>query len=837
MSFRATFNPEKWIMSHQITNKTTHETSILQTDITLIRNLKNRENVLRILKSEGWKEHQEKGKLYSYVLEQRLVEESQSDSESDEQENIIQPIQREKMIIPRSNIKTSHQTSELFDIDTYKQSYMKQLLFIDDNDSYDLSNCFNSALAIYTDTAIYRDLPLKIVEEFEEDIEWEAIREQQSPSEKAEFTKPFITHLNPKSRTFVTSITDNGSYDLTYGLLMMSNIAKKKNYTYLVSLNNDSNKVKSIFDMLNLPTKNIIIINNETIKAIISDMKSRNLIIPTKASNDIIQLRDYQAEYIEYMNNHRKAIFKLPCGMGKSLIMIYHMMTHGKYSCILVPNIALVDQFYINIQRVYNGFNHELPEIHRLSTNYKEFEIIEPEKQQIVISVYNSFVQYFVEPLKNKKNKFEPSDVRSKNRFVCMYIDEAHHIIMPSNKRTKATMTQLMEQFDQLEIKARETEFKKNNIDRLDLEQEEKKVNVEPIELADLLSNNSQLKTAFSNLIYLYCNTYSQYIYCFSATIEPANYSKYNMFSAIQDGYLCRLNIDFIVDDTFGFQMTDETSTDLTPRQLAKLKRENEDKLLQRKISNFVSYIDKTEYKSIIVYTSRVRTARMIAKKLRSSAVVSCSSPTSERMKMFKDFTEHRLRTLLTVNCISEGVDLPNADTAIFFDDKHSIVNIIQCVGRVMRLCPDKMSATLAIPAYSDEDLEELYKNVLSLINGELGYGNADLRRIVSVKFNSSERITPNFEIIKKHVLRKVFEYNENYFTEISVYNKLRMCQYFWYICRMIPSVELVDIKEFYTPEGWIMPIYQFVKDNLWLDNLAGRELRKLYEIEIDEDK
>lgn len=199
------------------------------------------------------------------------------------------------------------------------------------------------------------------------------------------------------------------------------------------------------------------------------------------------------------------------------------------------------------------------------------------------------------------------------------------------------------------------------------------------------------------------------------------------------------------------------------------------------------------------------------------------------RMEIFKQFKEHNIRALLTVNCISEGIDLPCADTAVFFDDKKSIINIIQCVGRVMRLHPDKMSSTLVIPAYNDDDIDDIYQNILAIINGELGYGSADIRRSVQVKFNTitkQRRYT-----IKERVFHKIYEYNEGYFNQISLNSKLTLCRYYFALRHCVPSLDM-SLKDAKLPNGSYFDLQQFVHDNLYLDNEAGKCLRQIYKID-----
>jgi predicted helicase len=61
---------------------------------------------------------------------------------------------------------------------------------------------------------------------------------------------------------------------------------------------------------------------------------------------------------------------------------------------------------------------------------------------------------------------------------------------------------------------------------------------------------------------------------------------------------------------------------------------------------------------------------------------------------------------LANVRCLAEGVDLPSLDSVAFIDPRQSEVDIVQAVGRAIRLATDKTIGTIVIPVFiaSDED-------------------------------------------------------------------------------------------------------------------------------------
>ena len=53
-----------------------------------------------------------------------------------------------------------------------------------------------------------------------------------------------------------------------------------------------------------------------------------------------------------------------------------------------------------------------------------------------------------------------------------------------------------------------------------------------------------------------------------------------------------------------------------------------------------------------------------------------------------QDVGEARIRILSNARCLTEGVDVPALDSVIFLEPRNSMVDVIQAVGRVMRLDP-----------------------------------------------------------------------------------------------------------------------------------------------------
>lgn len=126
-----------------------------------------------------------------------------------------------------------------------------------------------------------------------------------------------------------------------------------------------------------------------------------------------------------------------------------------------------------------------------------------------------------------------------------------------------------------------------------------------------------------------------------------------------------------------------------------------------------------------ITFHSRVRRAREFARSLpemiswlpvserpEGNMLVDYASgemPTGRRhtlLQRLSKLNDNERGLLANVRCLAEGVDLPSLDSVAFVDPRQSEVDIVQAVGRAIRLATDKTIGTIVIPVFvtSDED-------------------------------------------------------------------------------------------------------------------------------------
>ena len=71
-----------------------------------------------------------------------------------------------------------------------------------------------------------------------------------------------------------------------------------------------------------------------------------------------------------------------------------------------------------------------------------------------------------------------------------------------------------------------------------------------------------------------------------------------------------------------------------------------------------------------------------------------------------EDTNKNTCRILSNVRCLSEGVDVPALDAVIFLTPRQSQMDVVQSVGRVMRLAPNKKLGYVILPVVIPSNLE-----------------------------------------------------------------------------------------------------------------------------------
>ncbi len=79
------------------------------------------------------------------------------------------------------------------------------------------------------------------------------------------------------------------------------------------------------------------------------------------------------------------------------------------------------------------------------------------------------------------------------------------------------------------------------------------------------------------------------------------------------------------------------------------------------------------------------------------------TSDRGDKLKSLKNIGDGEIGLLSNARCLSEGVDVPSLDGVAFVDPKNSQVDIIQAVGRAIRLSDEKDIGTIVLPVFIED--------------------------------------------------------------------------------------------------------------------------------------
>lgn len=139
------------------------------------------------------------------------------------------------------------------------------------------------------------------------------------------------------------------------------------------------------------------------------------------------------------------------------------------------------------------------------------------------------------------------------------------------------------------------------------------------------------------------------------------------------------------------------------------------------------------------------------------STMVSGDMPTNERNENLNilresfDPYEKRSNIVCNVNCLSEGVDVPALDAAIFLASKKSMITIVQSVGRVMRKFEGKKYGYIIVPVVipigadpvKEMDKNERYKLVWNILNAMRSHDERLAAELSNHNYTHVKIVTP----------------------------------------------------------------------------------------------
>jgi len=214
-----------------------------------------------------------------------------------------------------------------------------------------------------------------------------------------------------------------------------------------------------------------------------------------------------------------------------------------------------------------------------------------------------------------------------------------------------------------------------------------------------------------------------------SATIDYADY-EYSLRDAIDHKYLTDYDITIPVYDN---DVTNKNIYDLV--------------------------YNHPEYRHILAYCNTCEKAKELSNYLDKNNITSRffdgTTPMKKREDYIKDFENGLIRILVTVNVLGEGINIKIADTCMFVDNRESKINVIQCIGRILRLHPEKLLSHIVIPTKCDD--ENVVTKFLKILATE------DFQVADSIRNNKKGRINIICDDNKTNIKSSILQYESLY--------------------------------------------------------------------------
>ena len=124
------------------------------------------------------------------------------------------------------------------------------------------------------------------------------------------------------------------------------------------------------------------------------------------------------------------------------------------------------------------------------------------------------------------------------------------------------------------------------------------------------------------------------------------------------------------------------------------------------------------------------------------------ASQKEARLNWLKEETpDNTCRILSNVRCLSEGVDVPSLDAVLFLTPRNSQVDVVQSVGRVMRLAPGKKQGYVILPVVIPAGVEpeqalddnQTYRVVWQVLNALRSHDDRFDAMINKLEFNGRD--------------------------------------------------------------------------------------------------
>lgn len=226
---------------------------------------------------------------------------------------------------------------------------------------------------------------------------------------------------------------------------------------------------------------------------------------------------------------------------------------------------------------------------------------------------------------------------------------------------------------------------------------------------------------------------------------------KYSLRAAINDRQLCDYDIiaSLIIDK--------KIKSEIDKNQFVKSDDDKQFSSHHLIIANIIiKSIEQYKLKHILVFLNKNETAKSIHLAIEAvlknhplnetykniyNGCLSGHDSMRKRQTEIRNFEESEIGIITSARIFNEGIDIQICDTIVFADSKHSTVDIIQCIGRCLRLCEQiaNKKGHIIIPIILDSDIEQFFK----ITNKNF----TKIRRILKALATTDDQVQDKFSI------------------------------------------------------------------------------------------
>ena len=358
----------------------------------------------------------------------------------------------------------------------------------------------------------------------------------------------------------------------------------------------------------------------------------------------------------------RNAIIHLPTGLGKTILFLDYERPYTGCTLILVPTLVLVKQWFEEACKM--GFSEKT--IYRIGSEDHNTFTTDELSHRLVICVFNSC----------------PLVLPYMASFRKVVVDEAHRVFSSIVYKDEDEEDDEEDEEDDEEEEEEEDEEEEEEEDEEDEEEDD----------ASTTSKESSYLSQLRSVIRENNKTV-----LLSATIEPISdwlYYTYSVREAITAGYITDYQL---VCPIFNDDPTDQ---------------------------NVAEYLIRKGETHCIIYTSSIEKCEAFTETLNrllpnSAQFLHSGISKRHRERILSDFEEGTIRFIVNVRVLAEGFNSTLCSSIVFLHMSSNDIFIIQCIGRALRLHPDKTVATIYLPFHTEHQEHQISAFLQHLCKGD----------------------------------------------------------------------------------------------------------------------